>query len=194
MGLPADLARFLDMQTPLAAEVQVWAGGATPLRITGYLTPDFPPLAYVTSVRAVVLRAGEVLVLRNTDGPHILPGGRCEVGESLTATLRRELGEETGWRPRELQPLGFCRLHHLGPRPALYPYPYPDFCWLIYRAEAGTFDAAARLADDYEQDARFFPSAAALALPLGAVQRALLARVVGDALLGLHPLSSPRRL
>ena len=79
-----------------------------------------------------------------------------------------------------------CRLQHLGPRPAGYPYPYPDFCWVIYRAEVGTFDAGARLADDYEQDARFYPPAAALALPLGPVQRALLARTVGDALLGLH--------
>jgi ADP-ribose pyrophosphatase YjhB (NUDIX family) len=183
--LPTDLARFLATQTPLAAEVQAWAGGATPLRITAYHTPDCPPLAYVTSGCAMVFRASEVLVLRNADGPHILPGGRREAEESLTATLWRELGEETGWRPRALQPLGFCVLHHLGPRPAAYPY--PDFCWLIYRAEAGVFDAAARLADDYERDARFYPPAAALALPLGPVQRALLEGAVGDAPLRARP-------
>ena len=185
--MPTDLARFLATQTPLAAEVQAWAGGATPLRITAYRTPDCPPPAYVTSVRAIVFRAGEVLVLRNPDGPHVLPGGRREAGESLTATLWRELGEETGWRPRALQPLGFCVLHHLAPRPAAYPYPYPDFCWLIYRAEAGAFDASTRLADDYEQDARFYPPAAALALPLGPVQRALLEGTVGDAPLRARP-------
>jgi ADP-ribose pyrophosphatase YjhB (NUDIX family) len=186
MALSPDLARFLATQTPLAAEVRAWAGGATPLRITAYLSSDLPPLMYILSVRAIVLRVGEVLVLRNADGPHILPGGRREPGESLTATLRRELGEETGWPSRALQPLAFCRLQHLGPRPAGYPYPYPDFCWVIYRAEAGTFDAAARLADDYEQDARFYPAAAALGLPMGPVQHALLEWVMGDALLGLH--------
>lgn len=177
--MPTDLARFLAMQTPLATEMQVWGEGTLPLRITAYWGREMPPPAYVTSVRAMVFRAGEVLVLRNADGPHVLPGGRRELGENLTATLCRELGEETGWLPRALQPLGFCRLQHLSPRPTAYPYPYPDFCWLIYRAEAGTFDAAARLADDYEQDARFYPPAAALALPLGPVQRALLERAVG---------------
>jgi 8-oxo-dGTP pyrophosphatase MutT (NUDIX family) len=190
--LPADVDRFLAAQTPLAAEVQVWGEGTLPLRISGYWGREMPPLAYVTSVRALVFRAGEVLVLRNPDGPHVLPGGRREVGESLTATLQRELAEETGWRPRALLPLGFCLLHHLGPRPAAYPYPYPDFCWLIYRAEAGAFDAAARLAGDYEQEACFYPPAAALALPLGPVQRALLEQAMGDAPLrsGSYALNS----
>jgi ADP-ribose pyrophosphatase YjhB (NUDIX family) len=185
--LSTDLARFLATQTPLASELDVWGEGTLPLRITAYWGQEMPPPAYVTSVRAMVFRAGEVLVLRNADGPHVLPGGRREVGESLTATLCRELGEETGWRPCALQPLGFCRLQHLSPRPAAYPYPYPDFCWLIYRAEAGAFDAAARLADDYEQDARFYPPAAALALPLGPVQRALLERAVNDVPLHVRP-------
>jgi hypothetical protein len=51
-----DLAGFLANRTPAATEPVVW-GERLRLVATAYLTADAPPLRYVTSVRAVVLRA-----------------------------------------------------------------------------------------------------------------------------------------
>ena len=154
----ADLAAFLDRHTPFGEAAAVWGGGTLPLRIRGYLSEDLPPLEYVTSVRCVVFRGDSVLVMRNQDGSsHVIPGGRRGPGETLQETLERELLEETGWTAGSAALLGFVHIHHLSPKPADHPYPYPDFVWAIYVAEAVSFSAAARLPGDYEVDASFQP-------------------------------------
>ena len=71
-----------------------------------------------TGPRGLVFHGDAVLIWREADGIHLLPGGRRENGETLEATLRRELLEETGWQVCRASMLGFMHYHHLGPEPA----------------------------------------------------------------------------
>jgi 8-oxo-dGTP pyrophosphatase MutT (NUDIX family) len=132
-------ADFLSRHTPLASGDEIWGSPAypQPLRLTWYRTDEAPPLALVTSVRAIIFRDDEVLVVREPNGkPYVIPGGRCEAGESNEATVRREALEEVGWALGPLTPLGFAHLRNLGPCPPNHPYPYPDAFQTIYVADA----------------------------------------------------------
>lgn len=170
-----ELATFLAGLTPAATERDQW--GALALEVSGYLTASAPPLAYVTSVRAVVTQESSALLITSPDREHILPGGRRERGESLLDTLRREALEETGWSLTALRPLGFTHFHHLTPKPAAYAYPYPDFLQIVYAATAKTYHPDQRVLDDYELDARFLPLVEIRMLPLSPIQRMFLAAV-----------------
>ena len=125
------------------------------MRIRAYLSDLQPPLEFVSSVRSVVFSGDPVLVIRNRDGIHVLPGGRREPGESIEATLRREVGEETGWTIDAPRLLGFLHFYHLSPKPRDYRYPYPDFLQPIFLSEAAEFDASCLLPDGYELEAGF---------------------------------------
>lgn len=136
--------------------------GDLPIHGAYYVTAEPPPEELVTSVRAVVLAGEGVLVCRNRDAVHALPGGRREAGESFEETLRREVLEETGYAVERSRPLGIAYLRHLGPKPAGYGFPHPDFLWAVYVAESD----GRRIAepdDDYELEARFEEVTAALA-------------------------------
>lgn len=154
----------------MASDRVSW-GERMQLRATAYLSGDTPPLAYVTSVRAVVLCNRSVLVQQDRDSRHVIPGGRREAGEPVEATLRREVAEETGWSLGRATLLGFTHFHHLDPKPRGYVYPYPDFCWLIYAAKAEAFSAAAKLDDGYEVGSEFLPAEAVRALSLTRYER-----------------------
>jgi 8-oxo-dGTP pyrophosphatase MutT (NUDIX family) len=54
------------------------------------------PTAYPVSVKGVVVRAGNVVLLRNERGEWELPGGRIELGETPQQCVVREVAEETG--------------------------------------------------------------------------------------------------
>jgi 8-oxo-dGTP pyrophosphatase MutT (NUDIX family) len=159
-----DLAAFLTQHVPVQEGEARWAGGTMPLHIAAYLGEAEPPMAYVTSVRCVVLSGESVLALRNRDDWHCVPGGRREADETPEDTIRREVLEEAGWsigsRPRMI---GFVHLRHLAPRPPGYRFPHPDFLWLIYTAEAGQHVPGAKLDDDYEEESVFVPFADATA-------------------------------
>jgi 8-oxo-dGTP pyrophosphatase MutT (NUDIX family) len=162
------------MSEPAAVETDTW--GALRLQVSTYLTRTLPAtLALVSSVRAIVLRGGEVLVARDPTRRHILPGGRREAGETVEQTLRREVREETGWEIGPGRLIGLLHFHHLTERPAEYRYPYPDFLHLVYAASGVRCDPAARVADDYELEAVMVPLDGAEALPLMRGERALLA-------------------
>ncbi len=150
----SELADYLASGSLLTEGSVSW--GDMPLKISVYLTAALPPGQYVSSVRAIVFRDDDVLVVRGERGQfYILPGGRREKNESPEETLRRELLEETGWALKELSILGFMHFRHLGPKPADYPYPYPDFLWLIYTAQADNYISDAIEVDEYVRGVEF---------------------------------------
>lgn len=150
-----DLASFLAHLMPVAEEEVVWGRGSIRLRSVCYFGSEIPPLTYITSVRSIVIRGERVLVLRNPDETHIMPGGRREAGETLEQTMRREVLEETGWELQPVTVLGFIHFHHLTLKPPEHPYPYPDFLHLIYVSLATSERPEARIPDDYERECAF---------------------------------------
>jgi ADP-ribose pyrophosphatase YjhB (NUDIX family) len=144
------------------------------LRVRTYLTSTLPPLDLVSSVRALVRRDDQILVVRDPVSVHILPGGRREPGETLRQTLEREVLEETGWTIRDARLIGLAHFQHLTPKPVDYRYPYPDFLHLVYVATADRYDAAQREADGYELEAGFQPLTTVAGLPISQGERALL--------------------
>ncbi len=171
----SSLTDFLNRHQLFVEESAVWGGGALPLRITSYLSSEQPPLDYVTSVRAVVLQGDSVLVVRDAANSfHITPGGRREKDESVEATLRREVLEETGWTIIEVSSLGFMHFHHLAPKPNGYIYPHPDFVQLVYAAHAGEFVPEAQQFGEYELETGFQSIVEAQRLNLTASQRLFL--------------------
>lgn len=163
-----ELEAFLQHCEPQMEEVAVWGGGQFPLRVVSYFCETLPPLAFVTSVRGIVLRSDEVLVLRNTDELHIMPGGRREANESIAETLKREVLEETGWLTEGYQMLGCLHFHHLTAKPADFPYLHPDFVHLVYRAQAVQHLSERQLPDEYELEAWFVSVSQAMQLPFQA--------------------------
>ncbi len=146
-----------------------------PLQIVAYLGQGAVPLAYVTSVRSLVFRADTLLVMRNHDSTHIVPGGRREKGEHLEDTVRREVLEEAGWTIHSPAVLGFMHFHHLAPKPEGYVFPYPDFLQVVYMAQAEAYSPDTKLPDDYEIEATYLPLAAVHSLPLTVSEQVYLA-------------------
>ncbi len=166
MKTDSELANFLASGHQLAEGSVVW-GDDIQLKLTYCLSNKQPPLKYVSSVRAIVFRGDSVLVIRDKNHElYILPGGRRRKTEALEETLRREVLEETGWALKDLSVLGFMHFHHLNPRPADYKYPYPDFIWPVYTAEADTHNPKAIEDDDYVLDSRFYSIDEALKLEI----------------------------
>jgi 8-oxo-dGTP pyrophosphatase MutT (NUDIX family) len=151
-----ELADFLLYHSPLARESVVWGEGTIPLAVTSYLSQELPPLDLVTSVRAVVIRGEQVLVVRDPGRYHIIPGGQREPNETLLQTLQRELQEETGWSLANISLLGFKHFRYLGPRLPAFPI-YPDFLQIIYSGTPEAFHMQAREQHGYELEAGFRP-------------------------------------
>ena len=149
--------KFLSQYEHKTEDIAIWADGAIKLRFRSYPNPVLPPIDLITSVRCVIKRDDEVLLCRNPDVTHILPGGKREQGESLSETLKRELLEETGWTVKQTRLLGFTHFHHLKPQPAMYKYPYPDFFNIIYTGIADSYHENQILEDDFEIESAFQP-------------------------------------
>ena len=176
-GTAPALASYLARHTPVAETEVAWRDGAVRLRVTSYLSEELPPLEHISSVRCIVFRGDSVLVVREGDSAHVVPGGRREAGETLRQTLARELLEETGWTVERPRLAGVVRLRHLGPRPPDIPTAsplYPDFLWVIYAAEADEHRPEALLPGSPEGVASFVPLAEVDALGLGPESRIFL--------------------
>ena len=171
--MDSGLAIFIKTGKLISQATAVW-GNDMHLKITGYLGTEQPPVQYITSVRSVVFRNDEVLVVRGPNGYHVTPGGRREKGEKLEDTLRREILEESGWTLGKLTLLGFWHFHHLSSKPVNYDYPYPDFLWLLYIAEAGESIPQARIQSEWELEVSFYPIDEARLLPMEKGQLELL--------------------
>ena len=153
-------ADFLNGQTAVstAKPIWQWQGKDVPLHERTYLCPTLPPDELISSARAILFRGDEVMVIRDHDNePYIVPGGRREPGETVLETLHREVQEETGWSLVDTAVLGFVHFQHLGPKPANYPYPYPNFVQVIFTAKATRFDATAIVEDAYVTSSSFQP-------------------------------------
>ncbi len=172
--LNPDLAHFLSHHHPVAQHLVFWGKGAIQLHVAAYLTDEPPPREHVTSVRAVVLRGTTVLVLRNEDSYHILPGGRREDDETFKETLRREVLEESGWEVHPVSILGFLHYHHIRPERQEYRFDHDDFLQVVYTAQAVEEVPGARIADDYEIEAVFRPHAEARSLLSDSTERVFL--------------------
>jgi ADP-ribose pyrophosphatase YjhB (NUDIX family) len=103
------------------------------------------PARLIVSVRGVIFRGPRVVVVSAqtpNDGimSHIMPGGRVERGETLLQALRREAGEETGWRIARPRPLAVLHYRHLTPRPKGHKFAYPDFVQPIFLVEGARYD------------------------------------------------------
>lgn len=108
------------------------------MRVRGYRWALTVPEVMVSAVRAVVFKEQRVIVLTESGGTrHVMPGGRREAGESLEATVRRELFEECGWHVGELRQFAFLHFEHAGPAP---PADWCDFTNLIYLTEGLSYD------------------------------------------------------
>ena len=165
--MKTDPAQFLSKHTPLAEETAVWPwqDQQMPIRIRAYAGRELPPLDYVGSVRALLFRDDQIMVIRDIwDHYHIVPGGRREDGESLMETLRREILEETGWTLRDSKVLGFLHFYHLSPKPEGFPHHHPDFFQPVYMAQADQFLPHAQITNDIEAEAVFRPIAEARTL------------------------------
>ncbi|MBX3014279.1 MAG: NUDIX domain-containing protein [Caldilineaceae bacterium] len=149
------LQDFVAPLTGQLPEVYHWPGAS--FAVQSYLHPLLPPVDFITSVRVVVLRQGEVLVVQDPNGQHILPGGRREAGESLAETATREVAEETGWQVSMGPLLGFKHFTYLTPPTGRAPY--PAFVQIVYVASAVAYRPEAREQDGYELGAEFMPLA-----------------------------------
>lgn len=110
-----ELREFLSHHPSFGGWSEAWDG--VPLEFRTCLGNDLPPRAFVGSVRALVLRNNEVLLVHSSV-PILSVGGRCQPGETVEQTLLREVREETGWRVLPLGVIGFIHCQHLdGQRP-----------------------------------------------------------------------------
>ncbi len=156
MGIAdSELTDFLASGRLIGVDTIFWSDEMH-LGLACYIGNRQPPLHYVSSVRAIVFRNDAVLVVRGDRCQfYILPGGRKEKNELPEETLRREVLEETGWTLKELSILGFMHFHHLSSKPVDYSYPYPDFLWLVYIAQADNYIQEAIVADKYVTGVKF---------------------------------------
>jgi 8-oxo-dGTP pyrophosphatase MutT (NUDIX family) len=175
----APLSAYLARHPAGAEELARWGDGAIHLRISAHLADEPPPAAPVGSVRALLFRGAALMVLSNrATAVFVVPGGRREGDEGFEATLRREIGEETGWTLRAPVPIGFYWMHHLTPRPEGYPYRYPDFLQAVYAAEAAEHRPELMVEDGYDFGAGFRPLAEVALLPLTPAERLFLAEAL----------------
>lgn len=184
-GLPSGhegLRRLLSGRVPAAVETAHWPQGMT-LRVATYLGEGDVPPELVVSVRCVVTVGRAVLVCEDaTPSCDVLPGGRCEPGESWRQTAQREVREETGWHvdPDQLTPLGFIHLRHLTPVPPGHPFPQPDFLNVVLHG-VGTGSPVGWVdLEGWVQRSRLMPYAAAAGLPLSAAGSVFLAAVAAQ--------------
>lgn len=61
------------------------------------------------SAGGVVVKGGQVLVLRKYFGDWVLPKGKIEKGETTSITAVREVREETGAKAEVIKRIGFAR-------------------------------------------------------------------------------------
>lgn len=133
------LEGFLSRHPAFGGWHEEWDG--VPLKFRTCLSTELPPRPFVGSVRAIVLRGDQVLVV-HSPVPILSVGGRCNPEESIQQTLLREVGEETGWRILPVGVIGYIHAQHLDEQRPAWGRPAPDFIDPLFAVEALEFDQA----------------------------------------------------
>ena len=147
-GLPHPaFHELLQRRRPAVVEPVSWRDGLVRFDVAVHLSPmDEVPVELVSSARCIVRHAGRVVVCTDADGgSHVLPGGRLEPGESVTAAAAREVHEETGWRvdPASLVVVGWLHFAYRTQVDEFFrQYPHPDFVHAVFTAEGVERDGA----------------------------------------------------
>lgn len=95
--------------------------GAGPEKARALLDLEVGPATPKIDVRAAVFRAGEILLVRETeDGLWSTPGGWADVGEPPSVAAEREVFEETGYRVRAAKLLALLDRDRQGHPPIPY--------------------------------------------------------------------------
>ncbi|HEX8234582.1 MAG TPA: NUDIX hydrolase [Abditibacteriaceae bacterium] len=133
------LEAFLARHPSFGGWREEWDG--VPLEFRTCISGEIPPRAFVGSVRAIVLRDDEVLLV-HAAVPILSVGGRCKYGETVEQTLLREVAEETGWRVSPAGVIGFIHCRHLNEQRPDWGRPAPDFIDPLFAVLAESFDAS----------------------------------------------------
>jgi mutator protein MutT len=110
---------------------------------------------FPVSVKGVVIRGGEVVLLRNERGEWELPGGKLEPGEPPEACVAREIAEELGLPVRAAQLLDTW----------VYAVA-PEVRVLIVTYGCCELGAGEAILSQEHQELRWFPLAEVRALPM----------------------------
>ena len=146
------LEAFLARHPSFGGWREEWDG--VPLEFRTCLSDELAPRAFVGSVRAIVLRDEEVLLVHSSV-PILSVGGRCKPGETVEQTLFREVAEETGWKVSLVGVIGFIHCRHLDEQRPAWGRPAPDFIDPLFVVVAEEFDV--KLMDSNESKCEFVP-------------------------------------
>ncbi len=144
------LEAFLARHPSFGGWREEWDG--VPLEFRTCISDELPPRAFVGSVRAIVLRDEEVLLV-HASVPILSVGGRCKAGETIEQTLFREVAEETGWKVSPVGVIGFIHCRHLDEQRPDWGRPAPDFIDPLFAVVVEVFDA--KLMDSTESKCEF---------------------------------------
>lgn len=146
---------FLNRHASFAEWQETWDG--VPLAFNAYLSDELPRRDWVGSVRAILFRDDQVLVVK-AEQPGPVVGGRCEPGETIEQTLTRETAEETGWRVRPVAVVGFRHIRHTDDQRPAWGRPAPEFFDPLFAVRAEEFDRTLKGVN--ETPCEFLPLAA----------------------------------
>lgn len=72
---------FFEGRIPIFTDKAIWDDGDIELGINYYLSDEIPPVEFISSVRAIVFKYDEVLLIEEDESEyHVIPGGRREAG------------------------------------------------------------------------------------------------------------------
>ncbi len=144
-----ELQAYLDRHAQFSGWTGEWLG--VPLEFRLCLTSEVPPVKFVGSVRAVVLRQEEVLLVHG-EVPMLNVGGRPEAGETLEQALLREVGEESGWLVSLIGIIGFVHSRHLDNQRPDWGRPAPDWVDPMFAVEASGYDENLKLPGEHRTE------------------------------------------
>jgi len=167
---PYDLERYRRLRS-LAAEM-LSVGASAPLeRISALFEQDVGYPTPKVDVRAAVIRAGQILLVREiSDGGWTLPGGWADVNQSAAQCVEREALEESGFQVQAVKLAAVWDARRQG---SSRPHPYTIYklfflCRLIGGEARPSLETS---------EVGFFPADQLPPLSLGRVNGAQIARM-----------------